>query len=273
MIPLSAPLAAQWLHHPDPGIPRTKDGQADLSAPAPRVPNSRPDLSGVWEAEPNMTFEELKRLLGPAADAFLATAPGDLPPGIQKYVMNILADVKPEEDPSRPDAARVLRQRMESFGRDIPTSRCQPGGVPFSTLIAPFKMVQTPVEIIMLLEDNNPPRQIYTDGRKLPDDPWPSWMGYSSGRWEGDTLVVDTVGFNDRTWLDGLGHPHSEALHLVERFHRRDVGHMDVELTVDDPKMYTRAFTVRFGLRLVPDTDVLESVCAENEKDRVHLDR
>jgi hypothetical protein len=125
----------------------------------------------------------------------------------------------------------------------------------------------------MLLEDNNPPRQIYLDGRKLPVDPHPTFMGYSSGTWQGDTLVVDSAGFNDRTWLDGFGHPHSEALHLIERFSRRDFGHMDVEVTVDDPKMYTRTFTVKFSARLLPDTDILESVCTENEKDRVHLDR
>jgi hypothetical protein len=126
--------------------------------------------------------------------------------------------------------------------------------------------------VALLLEDNNPPRQIHLDGRALPADPWPSWMGYSVGRWDGDTLAAETTGFNDRPWLDALGHPRSEAMRIVERFHRRDFGHMDLELTIDDAKMYTRSFTVKIGYRLLPDTDVLESICAENEKDRSHLD-
>src|SRR5262245_18170799 len=230
------PLSAQWLHHPDPGIPRGKDGKPNLSAPAPRTIDGKPDLSGVWRAEPSPP-EELSRLLGPFAKEFAATAPSDATFEASKYIFNILADVKPGEDPMRPEAAKLLQQRMASFGRDIPTSHCQPGGVPFSTLIAPFKMVQTSRQIVMILEDNNPARQIYTDGRTLPPDPWPAWMGYSSGRWDGEILVVDTLGFNDRTWLDGIGHPHSEALHVIERFHRRTIGHMDVEMTFDDPKM------------------------------------
>ena len=134
-------------------------------------------------------------------------------------------------------------------------------------------MIQTPIEIVMILEDNNPPRQIYTDGRKLPADPEPMWMGYSAGKWEGDTLVVYSSGFNDRTWLDAFGHPHSESLHIVERFRRTNFGHMDIEVTIDDPEMYTQPFTVKFPARLLPDTDTLESVCAENERDRTHLDK
>ena len=117
----------------------------------------------------------------------------------------------------------------------------------------------------------DPPRQIYTDGRPLPKDPDPLWMGYAAGQWQVDTLVVESAGFNDKTWLDGMGHPRSESAHMTERFHRRDFGHLDVELTVNDPKYYTRAFTVKLPFHLIPDTDVLEAVCAENEKDRVHL--
>jgi hypothetical protein len=123
----------------------------------------------------------------------------------------------------------------------------------------------------MLYEESGTYRQIYTDGRKLPVDPQPAWMGYSVGRWEGDTLVVDSAGFNDKGWLDASGHPQSEELRIRERFHRRDFAHMDLELTIDDPKMYTKAFTVRATERLIPDSDVLEYACAENEKDRVHL--
>jgi hypothetical protein len=259
---------AQWLNHPDPRIPRTRDGKPNLSAPAPRL-NGKPDLSGVWQAHGSERGETL-RLVGRGAD--LADPGVDLQT-ISKYMLNVLADFKREEEPLRPEAAAIFAQRGATQGKDIPTSHCLPGGVPFSTLIAPFKMIQTPLEIVMLLEDNNPPRQIYTDGRKLPKDPEPMWMGYSTGKWEGDTLVVDSTGFNDRTWLDGFGHPHSESMHIVERFRRTNFGHMDIEVTIDDPKMYTRPFTVKFAARLLPDTDTLESVCAENERDRSHLDK
>ena len=262
---LSAPVAAQWLHQPDPTTPRTRDGQPNLSAPAPRAPDGKPDLSGVWAAEPS---DELKRRLGTDDSNPLAA---DLQ-FISKYAFNILSDFKPEEEPLRPEAAALLRQRAETNGKDSPTSHCLPGGVPFSTLIAPFKIVHTPRVIVMLLEDNNPPRQIHTDGRKLPPDPWPAWMGYSVGTWDGDTLVVETAGFNDRSWLDAFGHPLSDAMRITERLHRRDFGHIDVTLTIDDPKMYTKPFTLKITNRLLPDTEILESICAENEKDRVHLD-
>ena len=267
VIAMTTPLAAQWLHYRDSRIPRTKDGRPNLSAPAPRAANGKPDLSGVWAAEPS---DELKRQLGGDPDVNPLSADLQF---ISRYALNILADFKPEEEPIRPEAAALLRQRRENLGKDSPTSHCLPGGVPFSSLIAPYKVIQTAGLIVMLLEDNNPPRQIYTDGRKLPADPEPSWMGYSSGKWQGETLVVETVGFTDRSWLDASGHPRSEAMHIEERFRRRDFGHMDIEVTIDDPKTYTRPFMVKYSARLLPDTDILESVCAENEKDRIHLDR
>jgi hypothetical protein len=262
----SCPLAAQWLHHPDPAIPRTRDGKPDLAAPVPRTSAGTPDLSGVWAADP--AGESDRRFDVDAANPLSA----DLQ-FISKYALNVFADLKPGDDPMRPEAAALLRQRTERAGKDSPTSHCLPGGVPFSSMIAPFKIVQTPGLIVMLMEDNNPPRQIYTDGRSLPVDPSPSWMGYSSGAWQGDTLAVETTGFTDRSWLDAMGHPRSEAARVVERMRRRDVGHMDVDVTIDDPKMYTRPFSFRYAARLLPDTDILEAVCAENEKDRAHLDR
>ena len=263
---LSVPLAAQWLRYRDPGIPRTKDGKPNLSAPAPRA-SGKPDLSGVWAAEPS---DELRRQLG--IDASSNPLSADLQ-FISKYAINILGDFKPEAEPIRPEAAAILRQRMANSGKDTPTSHCLPGGVPFSTLIAPFKIVQTPGLIVMLLEDNNPARQIFTDGRQHPADPEPSWMGYSVGTWQGDTLVVDTFGFTDRSWLDAMGHPRSESMHVEERFRRRDIGHMNVDITINDVKSYTRPVTVKVTDRLLPDTNILESVCAENERDRIHLDR
>ena len=138
-------------------------------------------------------------------------------------------------------------------------------------LVFTFKIIQTPDQIVMLSETADPPRQIHTDGRPLPKDPDPTWMGYSVGHWEGDTLVVDTIGLNDRAWLDGFGHPRSESMRITERYRRRDFGHMDLEITFDDPKYYTEPFTISVKLRRIPDSDLLEYVCNENERDRAHL--
>jgi hypothetical protein len=259
---------AQWLNVPDKGVPRLPDGKPNLTAPAPRLSNGKPDLSGVWESQASVPGEVRSVIrdpnqVDPAVD--LETA--------SKYFMNLFADYKPGEEPMRPEAVAILRPRMQEMGKGNPATQCLPGGLPFAMLIAPFKMVATSNEIVVLHEGTNPPRQIYTDGRKLPSDPDPSWMGYSAGQWQGDTLVVDTIGFNDKTWLDALGHPHTESMHLVERYRRRDVGHMEAELTIDDPRMYTRPFSVKFPLRLLADADVFESVCAENERDRTHLEK
>jgi hypothetical protein len=135
------------------------------------------------------------------------------------------------------------------------------------------KNVQTPGLILVTHELDGIPRQIYTDGRKLPADPAPSWLGYSTGRWDGDTLIVETVGVNDKVWLDTRGHPRSEAMRTTERYTRRDVGHLDVAITFDDPQTYNKPFTVRFTHLLQADTDILEYVCPENERDRAHMPR
>jgi hypothetical protein len=161
---------------------------------------------------------------------------------------------------------------MQSAGRDFPTSRCLPAGIPAANLLAiPFKLIQTPNEIVLLYEYDTTFRQIFIDGRKLPDDPQPAWLGYSVGKWANDWLVIDTIGFNDQAWLDALGHTHSDALHVTERFHRRDFGHIEEEVRIDDPKTFTKPFSIRFNLRLIPDTELLETFCSESEKDRVHL--
>jgi len=170
------------------------------------------------------------------------------------------------------------REYMQKIGErkaGNPSGLCLPHGLPQADLMsyAPFKIIQTAGVIAVLYEVDNTHRQIYTDGRPLPVDPQPAWGGYSVGRWDGDTLIVDAAGFNEGTWLDSAGHPHSDALRIQERFHRRDFGHMDLSVTVDDPKMYTRPFTIKVTELLLPDTDILESVCNENEKDRAHLDK
>jgi hypothetical protein len=261
---------AQWLNYPTSGTPRTRDGKPNVAAKAPRAPNGKPDLSGVWHIE-FAPAGEIERLFGPDTKTY--AVPGDDPTTFSKYSFNILADFKPEETPMRPETAALLRARQRPAGGN--DAGCLPLGLPRADLFnfAPFKMIQAPGEIAVLYEAGDSYRQIFTDGRKLPADLQPAWMGYSVGRWDGDTLVVDAAGFTDKTVLDILGHPHSEALRIQERFYRRDFGHMDLSLTIDDPKMYTRPFTVKVTEILVPDSDILEYVCEENEKDRVHLEK
>jgi hypothetical protein len=266
---LSTGARAQWMHYPTPGIPRTRDGKPKLSGPSPRASGGKPDLSGLWQVEPTPS-DEMTRLFGP--DIYALSVPGDDPLNFSKYVFSILADFKPEDAPIRPEAAQIAQRHMKDAGIGNPTTQCQPGGVPFGGLLPfPNKFIQTPGVIVMLQEADGAVRQIFTDGRKHTADPQPSWMGYSIGRWEGDSLVVDTVGFNDKSWLDGSGHPHSEALTVQERYRRRDFSHMDVQVRLDDPKMYSRPFSIQYTLDLVPDTEIGEYVCAENEKDRSHL--
>jgi hypothetical protein len=264
-------LPGQWLNHPTPGTPRGADGTPNLSAKTPRASNGKPDLSGVWRTEYGSP-DENERLFGPAIKAFVQ--PGDDPSSFSKYFLNILVDFKPDDNPMRPAAVELLRKNTEKKANSS-SARCLPQGLPRTDInsYAPFKILQTPGVIAVLYEVDNTHRQIYTDGRKLPVDPQPTWGGYSIGRWEGDTLIVDAAGFNDETWLDSGGHPHSDALRIQERFHRRDFGHMDVSITIDDPKMYTRPFTIKVTELLLPDTDILESVCNENEKDRARMDK
>jgi hypothetical protein len=256
---------AQWLNHPTPGIPRTPDGKPNLSARTPRAADGRPNLSGLWQTEA-APADMLERLIPGATNGA-----GEEP--LSQYFINILSDFAPEAAPIQPAAAALLLQRAKNFSNESPLSHCLPEGMPLIEMApAPYKIVQTPGLTAMLYERDTTFRQVYTDGRKLPDDPQPTWLGYSVGKWDGDSLVVDTTGFNDRGWLDARGHTHSEALHLTERFHRVDFGHMEVQLTIDDPKTYTRPFTVQLKQRLQADSDLLESFCAENEKDSHHVD-
>ena len=254
---------AQWLNHPTPGIPRTKDGKANLSAPAPRASDGKPDLSGIWEAEPAPRAELLRGL--PDGVNFVGED------SVSTYFMNILADFKPGEAPILPTALAAFREHAATQGAGFSLTRCLPSGLPVAeSAPEPHKIIQTPGLIVVLYEADMSFRQIYTDGRKLPVDPQPTWLGYSVGKWEGDSLVVDVNGFNDKSWLDASGHPHSEALHLTERFRRIDFGHMEIQITIDDPKNYTEPFTIKSNQRLRADTDILEFVCLENEKDASH---
>lgn len=245
---LTGSAEAQWLKYPIPGTPRTADGKPNLAAPAPRTTEGKPDLSGIWRANSG------------------------------GYVYNVTTDLKPEE--IQPWAETLYKQRTENFSKDYPGYHCLPGigpGVGLGMLGA-FKLLQTPSTIALLSEGFGGGsaigpaayRQILVDGRELPKDPNPTWQGYSVGHWEGDSLVVDSAGFNDQTWLDAGGHPHTEALHVTERLHRKDFGHMELKTTFDDPKAYARPWTISVDVNIVPDTELLEFVCNENERDLQH---
>jgi hypothetical protein len=238
---VTLPAAAQWINQPTPGIPRTKNGKADLSARAPKTRDGKPDFSGVWSA-PNFST---------------------------KYLENLAADGV--EVPMLPWAAAIYKERRSNEGKDRPSGHCLPHSVTdFDAHHMPKKVIQTPDVLVMLFESYHSFRQIFTDGRSLPVARDPAWFGYSVGKWEGDSLVVDTVGLKEQTWLDDGGHPHSDALHVIERFRRPDFGHMEVLLTIDDPKAYAKPWTVKIPWELMPDTDLLDWVC-ENEKDSQHM--
>ena len=254
---------AQWINQPSAGVPRTKDGKPNLAAPAPRQKNGKPDLSGVWQTI-DPTREERYKFFFDGINNLGEDVPSP-------YFMNILFDYKPEDSPLRPELVAAFQQRLASRARDIPSTRCLPFGLPLINAAPfPYKILNLPGEIVLLYEHDTNFRQVFMDGRRHPKDPAPTWMGYSIGKWDGDALVVASIGFNDRSWLDAAGHPHSEDMRVTERYRRRDFGHMDLEETIDDPKMYTRPFSLTIKQRYVPDTDVLESFC-ENEQDLKHI--
>jgi hypothetical protein len=257
---------AQWLNHPTPGTPRTKDGKPNLAAPAPRTADGKPDLSGIWMPEP-APLEELLKFIPDGVNG--AQTLGEPQPS--RYFMNALSDFKPGEIVMTPAAEAVAKARGDSFAKDLPTSFCLPFGVPIiDAALIPRKIIQLPTLVLILYEEPTAFRQIYLDGRKAPVDPEPAFFGYSVGRWEGEWLVVDVIGFKDEGWLDAFGHPHSGSMRITERFRRRNFGTLEARVTVDDTKTYNKPFTYSFNLRLMPDTDVLETFC-ENEKDRPRL--
>lgn len=261
---LTSAMQAQWLNVRDAGAPRTKDGKPNLSAPAPRASDGKPDLSGVWQGE-GAPISELMKILPAGVNGL-----GEDPPPMSFF--NVMAGVKPEESSLRPEFAAEYKMRSAVALTEPPPAFCTPSPTPFvDSFPAPFKLVQTPKLVLMLFESDVDFRQIFLDGRKFPDDPQPSWLGYSVGKWQGDSLVVETVGLNDQAPLDIFGHPHSATARITERFHRKDFGHMDLQITVDDSKTYTKPFTYTVSLRLLPDTDLLESFCVENEKDAAHV--
>jgi hypothetical protein len=235
----AAPLAAQWLKYPTPGIPRTANGKPNLTAPAPHTADGKPDFTGLWQ------------------------------PGPTPYFLDVIQDPK-DESIFLPAAEALFRKHLSDFRRDNPFSHCLPGGP--LTILGPglHRIMQSPTVVALLYEWGSHYRQIFLDGRQLPPDPNPAWLGYSVGHWDGDTLVVETAGFNDRTWLDMAGHPHSEQLRVIERFHRIDFGHIQRQITFEDPQSLTKPLTFSLALNYAPDTEILENVC-EGERDSAHL--
>jgi hypothetical protein len=229
-------VPAQWLRQPTAGIPRDANGRPNLSAPAPRTADGHPDISGLWRRNP-------------------------------KYILDITVDLKPDD--VAPSAQAVVKQRSEDLLKDHPGVLCLPSG-PAYAVFDLAKIVQTPALLVVLHQDLTY-RQIFMDGRALEKDPNPNWMGYSVAHWDGDTLVVETNGYNERTWLDGTGHPHTEALRTTERYRRLDFGRMELQYTLEDPKVYAKPITLKIDMFLMPDTEMLEYVCNENEKDRSHM--
>lgn len=248
-------ISAQWATQRDPRVPSNSDGKFNLSAPTPRASNGKPDLSGVWLTDG-----------GPVPPHIPTVEGNDL--RVSRQFIDVTADMKPEQVQMEPWANELLKKRLDSNGVLDPVAHCQPVGEPGQAEIPlPYKIVQTPSLILVLYEENSIHRQIFLDGRKAVPDAEPRWYGYSSGRWEGDTLVVDTVGFHDRSWLDRMGHPHSDAMRVTERLRRRDVGHLEVDVTITDAKAYRTPVSYRRRATLLPDQDLLEYFCTDNEKD------
>jgi hypothetical protein len=243
VLAISAVAGAQWDPYPWKRVPRTADGKVDLNAATVRTPYGKPDLSGFW-----------------------------MPENPVKYLLNLAADLKPEDVPLQPWARDLYNERIENNGKDHPGARCLPSGIPEKDNIPDgLKVVQTEDLMLFLPESRTIYRQIFTDGRSFPKDPQPTWMGYSIGHWEKDTFVVETMGQNGKTWLDMRGLPGTEALRVTERFSRPKIGHMDIEVTIDDPRAYTKPWTVKMAWRLLPDTDLIESICEENNQDPAHM--
>jgi hypothetical protein len=252
---LCATLTAQWLSYPTPGVPKMASGAPDLKAPAPRTAGGKPDLSGIWMAEKNRQCPPFGCTDMEVNEQFV-----DLGWGLKGGL------------PYQPWARDLMLARRAVAGQDDPGSHCLPTSVvKLHTTPLYRKIVQTPALIVILNEIGTSYRQIFTDGRPLPADPQPAWNGYSTANWDGDTLVVETNGFRDGTWLDRNGSPLTEAARITERFRRVNFGHMEIEIAVNDPQAYTAPFTVQLNEFIVLDTELLDYVCLENERDDVHL--
>lgn len=250
----SAALAsAQWLDYPTPNVPRTPDGKPNLQAPAPRTADGKPDFSGMWGWETRANC-------GAHCTDFQ----------ISREFMNIAATLN-NRLPYQPGVADLVKKRTAEQDSD-PNVRCMPRDAPRIWTDDYYKRIfMVPGRMIILTERNMQYRQIFLDGRPLPKDPNPTWNGYSSGKWDGDTLVVDTIGFKDDLWLDAAGNPLTNAAKMTERIRRPNYGSLEVEITIDDPTSYTAPWTVKLNQPLVLDSELLDYYCLENEKDYLHM--
>ena len=252
---LSTPVVAQWLKYPTAGVPRTADGKINVSAPTPRMADGKPDFSGIWITGNPLCATSTEETL---------VCGVELP--MSKEGINMGAGL-PGGLPYQPWLAELVKKRTADQAKDDPHVRCLPDtflrayGLPHL-----LKFVQTPALLVMLNEMNAGYRQVFLDGRPLPDDPVPSWQGYSSATWSGDTLVVNTIGFRSDLWIDWNGSVLTEAAKVQERMRRPDYGHLEVEISVDDPKAYTKPWKVTLKQRLVVDTELVDEICLENEQ-------
>ena len=274
----STHLAAQWMKYPTAGVPRKADGKVDMSAPAPRLADGKPDFSGIWTTgEPNDRrahgLSSPKEAPGPEGSAkFHRPIPADpAQSSASRQMANIGVDL-PGGLPYQPWLVPIVKERTDNLAKDDPHIRCLPDnflrayGMPHL-----LKFVHTPDLLVMLNELNAGYRQVFTDARPLPEDPTPSWQGYSSGKWSGDTLVIDTIGVRDDTWIDWNGSVLTEAAKVREQIRRPDFGHLEIQVTVDDPKAYTKPWTVTLKQRIVVDTELIDEICVENEQSLKHM--
>lgn len=272
MAGVSTGLAAQWIYYPTEVVPRKADGSVDMRAPAPRLEDGKPDFSGVWmTAEPNRPSAGLS---SPGNNAAAGAAPvDDEKPGdptnitASRQMANIGVDLPGGRLPYQGWLVPIVEERTANQAIDDPHIRCLPDnflrayGLPHL-----LKFVHKPGLLVVLNEMNAGYRQVFTDARPLPEDPNPSWQGYSSAKWSGDTLVVDTIGLRDDTWIDWNGSVLTTAAKVREEIRRPDFGHLEIRVTVDDPVAYTEPWTVSLRQRIVVDTDLIDEVCLENEK-------
>jgi hypothetical protein len=249
----STSVCAQWIGYPTAGVPRKADGSVNMEAPAPRMANGKPDLSGIWISDRTPKGKETP------SDA--STLPSS------RQMANIGVDLPGGKPPRQPWLVPIVKKRTDNKAIDDPHIRCLPDnflrayGLPHM-----LKFVDTPGLLVVLDEMNAGYRQVFTDGRSLPEDPSPSWQGYSSGTWSGDTLVVDTIGIRDDTWIDWNGDVLTEAAKVREEIRRPDFGHLVIRVTVDDPKAYTKPWTVTLKQRIVVDAELIDEICLENEQ-------
>jgi hypothetical protein len=253
LLSMASVVTAQWAKQRDPRVP-LRDGKANLSAPTPKASDGKPDLSGVWLTD------------GSPVPPGTPTVEGD-ELRVSRHFVDVTADMLRDQVQMEPWAAELFKKHLDTSGVLDPLGHCKPAGEPGQAEIPlPYKIVQTPGLIVVLYEENSIHRQIFLDGRKVVADAEPRWYGYSTGRWEGDTLVVETAGFNDRSWLDRMGHPHTEGMRVTERFRRLNVGRLEVDVTITDPKAYRTPIVYKRRASLIPDEDLLEYFCTENEK-------